>query len=111
MPIPHRMALLDRLQKALAEAQAHRPERQELVADEYDTIRIPGWVAFEREAMFRAVTEERAKLGKRPIPMDLVVRHERMASGHSDYSQKYAIYCMELVLDESPIQTGELWRA
>lgn len=99
-----RKLLLDRLDKVLAEAMTHRQEREKNVETEFDPYPVPGWVVFERDAMFRAVTEERAKLGKGPVTMDMLFRHEQMACGHSDYQKKYAIYATELVLDESPLQ-------
>lgn len=63
-----------------------------------EATREPRWVAFELEAMHKAVCDERAKLGKGPIPLSQVARVERLAMGHVDYASKYALYCAELVL-------------
>jgi hypothetical protein len=36
--------------------------------------------------------------------LDLVIRAERTACGHIDYVTKFAFYCVELVMDTSPLQ-------
>ena len=99
-----RTYLQSRLDQVLADAMKQRSKRQAEVTTEHDPYPVSGWILFEREAMFKAVLLERAKLGKGPISMDLLYRHERMALGHSDYQRKYALYATELVLDESPLQ-------
>jgi len=48
-------------------------------------------------AVWRATNEERARLGKGPIPLQRVKVAERMARGHIDYSLKLALYCEDLV--------------
>lgn len=55
----------------------------------------PGEI-FEHEAMWRAVNDERARLGRVPVAIADVVRVERLALGHSDYSHKFALYGAEL---------------
>lgn len=54
------------------------------------------WIAFERNTMHAAVNRERTRLGESPISLEAVERVERMACGHSDYSRKFALYCVEL---------------
>lgn len=79
----------------LTAAQKERPLRQDL-------IKLPdgseecGWVAFERETMHRAVNDVRAENGLDEIPIEPVLRAERLAVGHVDYSEKFALYCAEL---------------
>jgi len=50
--------------------------------------------------MFDMVTRERAKLGKGPVPFAEIARVEQLCLGHTDYSEKYALYCAELVFKE-----------
>ncbi len=79
--------LIATMHAALSEAQAVRHKRPDL-----------GWIAYERGVMFAAVQEERAKLGKAPVPLTEIERVERLACGHSDYTRKFALGCAELVL-------------
>lgn len=60
---------------------------------------LGGWIAAERALMLRETNECRAGLGKPPIGIERIMRVERMAVGHSDYSSKFALYCAELALD------------
>ena len=101
MPIlnqPPVVLLRDRILDALGKAQEKRNDLQGRVESEHDHFPIERWVLHEREVMFDMVARERAMLGKGPIPITEVVKVERMAQGHSDYSSKYALYCAELVL-------------
>lgn len=88
----------NRFRKVLIAAQEERPLRQELV-------RLPDgseeceWVAFEREAMHRAVNQVRAENGLDEVPVESVRRVERLAEGHYDYTSKFALYCAELALE------------
>lgn len=75
----------------LRKAQAERSNRQR-----FGPTGELEWVVFERETMFMAVHAKRAKMGKRPIGIDMIKRAERSASGHADYSSKFALYCAEL---------------
>lgn len=95
--MPSLTPLIDVLLPKLEAAQAERPKRGAFVKTASGREEL-GWVAFERDTMFDAVTRERAKLGKGPLPMKEIERVERMAVGHSDYSRKFALYCAELVL-------------
>jgi len=88
----------ERLQSVLQKASHDRDERPEIVEAPIGRGREPAWAAHEREVMHEAVTKERAKLGKGPIPLDEVMKVEQLAVGHTDYGEKFALYCAELVL-------------
>ncbi|MFB6904875.1 hypothetical protein ACFCWB_11480 [Streptomyces bacillaris] len=83
-----------RLLAALTAAQKQRDQRAELV-DGPDRPECE-WVAFERSTMHQVVNDIRAEHSLPPIPPDAVIRVERLAAGHSDYSQKFAFHCAEL---------------
>jgi hypothetical protein len=86
-------------------AAKERKSRQEMVADPVDPAwPIFGWILFEREQMHAAVNAERARRGLSPVDVQLVVRADRLASGHSDYSSKYPLYCTEIALGEDEPQ-------
>ena len=85
------------LLETLSKAQEERRQRQQLVR--VDGYSQPAWILFERETMLDATNRERAILGKDPVSEKDVLRVEKNADGHSDYSYKYALGCAELVLD------------
>jgi len=78
----------------LIAAQEERSSRPELI----DTPDGPEceWAAYERARMRNAVNEIRTERGLSPVSVDDIVRVERLAVGHSDYSWKFAFYCAEL---------------
>lgn len=92
-----RLAIRDRLKVALASAQQHRDQRPGIV----DTPHGPEceWVRYERAVMLDAVNAERAELGKPPALITEVETMDRMAAGHVDYTDKFSLYCTELVVD------------
>jgi phosphopantetheine adenylyltransferase len=94
--LTQKLALRDQFLNILTAAQGERPAR------EYVTDGELGWVIYERETMHRAVNEARAERGLAPVPLAAVERVESLASGHSDYSSKFALYCAELALQEQP---------
>lgn len=57
-----------------------------------------GWVLYEQLHLWGCVNEHREHHDRQPLPFEEVQAVERMASGHSDYTDKLALYCMELVL-------------
>lgn len=61
-----------------------------------------GWIAAERKVMLDETNEWRALLGKPPVTEDAVRHVEQWACGHSDYSNKFALYCAELTLGCGP---------
>lgn len=95
--------LRQRLDKVLETAckKARNGKHEQSVVTEYDPHPIAELVVLERNALFEAITNERAKLGKDPISMKSLVRCENQAFGHVDYFNKYVLYATELVLDES----------
>lgn len=61
---------------------------------EYDPIhRIPKWVVKMCEKLTEDISHVR---GDNTITLEQVLRADRMAAGHSDYSSKLALYCAEL---------------
>lgn len=94
------LVLKERLQGVLQRVSHDRDQRPEFVDKSKGRGTEPAWVVFEREQMHEAVTKERAKLGKGPIPLKEIERVEQLAVGHTDYADKFALYCAELVLKE-----------
>lgn len=62
------------------------------------------WHRREMEDLLSHINWERAQLDKDPITMRVLLRTERHASGHSDYTRKLALYAAELVI---PHNEGE----
>jgi hypothetical protein len=56
------------------------------------------WIAFEQQTMLDAVNRMRAERGDQPITLATLLKKERLAVGHVDYSSKFALYCAELVM-------------
>lgn len=99
--INHRTEVRKRITEVFDKAAKERKKREDWVKDPYDNDhRTLGWVIFERDKMFDAVTRERAMLGKGPIPMQKLVRVENCAKGHVDYALKFCLYATELVFDD-----------
>lgn len=90
----HLHALQQEMYRTLTQAQAERHLREELVDGEL------GWIRYERETMHAAVNQARSDRGLPPVPIEAVDRVEQQATGHSDYTKKFALYCAELVLKE-----------
>lgn len=62
------------------------------------------WLDVEINVMHHVVNCERSKRGLPDIPREMLVRHERMAAGHTDYSSKFALYCAELAMGISKLE-------
>ncbi len=60
----------------------------------------PEWLNHERNAMLEEDNLQRSIRNKSSISLDELIKVETMASGHVDYSSKFALYCAELVLDD-----------
>jgi len=58
---------------------------------------FPDWHNFEKLSMLAAVNEHRAELSREPRSLADIERVEQMASGHIDYTKKFALYCAELI--------------
>jgi hypothetical protein len=87
-------AATDVLRATLAAAQEERHMRSDLI-DGPDGPECE-WATYERARMHEIVNAIRAERGLAPVPVADVVRVERLAVGHSDYSLKFAFYCAEL---------------
>lgn len=75
----------DALLSELGEQQRRRQDR-------------PDWLTAEIDVMHRAVNRLRGERGLADIDRAAIVRVERSACGHIDYSSKFALYCAELAL-------------
>ena len=80
--------LTEKFEAILAEAQKQRPQRNKMVGGELE------WIVYERQVMFKAANSWRK------VSMEQIMKAERSACGHSDYSHKFALYCAEIVLEE-----------
>ncbi|MFD8609754.1 hypothetical protein [Streptomyces sp. NPDC059631] len=89
-------AVTDCLRATLAASQEQRQQRPDLIEGPAGTE--CAWVSFERARMHETVNEIRAEHGLPPVPLEEILRVEQQAVGHSDYSQKFAFYCAELVV-------------
>lgn len=91
-------ATYDKMLKTLKEAQEYRELLQEFVPSNNPREKYPeiGWVVHERQVMFDAVNDERKQRGFDPISITDLVRVETQATGHVDYTRKFALYCSEL---------------
>ncbi len=56
------------------------------------------WVIERWFVMFEEVNRQRKLLRKDPVELQAVKDADRMASGHTDYAEKFSLYCAELVL-------------
>lgn len=56
------------------------------------------WIEREEQFMFDLVNDERTRRGLSPIALEHVLMRARWATGHVDYSSKFALYCAELAL-------------
>jgi hypothetical protein len=81
----------NQLHKILVEAQAHRAERTDFHDGRF------GWEVYEEQTLLDSVNELRRQLGKSPVTADDIERAGIRAGGHVDYTQKFALYCSELV--------------
>lgn len=94
-----RRQLIDHFRKLLAEEQAKRPSREKYVR--WGDEDVPEWLKAELEMLRMEVNLQRRERGLRLVQMRDIRRLDTMASGHSDYSVKLAIYCAELSVGDS----------
>ena len=100
-----KFSVLASMKSVFDAAAKERKKRQEMVTDPTDPAwPVFGWILFERERMHAAVNAERARRGLSPADVKLIVRADRLASGHSDYASKYPLYCTEIALGEDEPQ-------
>lgn len=57
----------------------------------------PYWHDFEKMVMWKEVNRCRMSMGLEPVEFHRIARAEQMASGHVDYTSKFALYCAELI--------------
>lgn len=93
MTINDRLGLADKFHRILCEAQNKREEKNRWVDTELE------WVLYERITMFDAVNKERLAVGKKVLGLAEFMSAERSATGHCDYTKKFALYCAELVTE------------
>jgi hypothetical protein len=98
MTAVQRIALRDRMLHTFEAAAKLRDRRPEIVDDHGRPE--PAWVLYERAQMLVTINQARREQGKAPLADDTVMRAERLACGHVDYAEKYALYCAEIVLDQ-----------
>ena len=84
---------LEELKRALITASERRDERAEFNPESGELE----WVIHERRVMLGVTNRLRAGRGLRPVEEVAIVRAETSAMGHSDYVQKFALSCAELV--------------
>lgn len=87
-------AAYDDLHSTLVSEQDKRATRRGVVCGE------PEWVAAERDAMVDRVNLLRSRRGLWPLAVTDIRAKEDLACGHSDYTEKYAIGCADLVVAE-----------
>ena len=88
----------ERLYAVFCPLSKDRNKRQYMVDRPDRGGREPAWVAYERKMMHEAVNRERTERSKKPIDVVEIKRVELLALGHTDYGEKFALYCAELVL-------------
>jgi hypothetical protein len=59
------------------------------------------WRTYERAVMLEEVNRKRRGLAKAALKEHDISNIECLALGHTDFPQKFALYCTELVLDRS----------
>ena len=87
---------LEMFRKALMTAQEQREKKKEWVPDPINDTDAPEWILFERQTMFDLTNEERKLNGLPPATLHDILRAENCASGHIDYTNKFALYCLEI---------------
>jgi hypothetical protein len=93
-PMTTLKAATDCLRATLTAAQEERAQRPDLVSGP-DGPECE-WAAYERARMHAKVNEIRTDRGLPHVPLEDIMRVERQAVGHADYSLKFAFYCAEL---------------
>lgn len=90
-----RCEVRDREFQRLIESMLDRLSEQQDRRDEYEGT---AWFDAAIDVMHHAVNSERRERGLAAVDRGAIERIERMALGHSDYSQKFALYCAELAV-------------
>lgn len=87
----------DRLLRVLLDACKERAQRTEILTTEHGPDME--WAVHERKAMLEEVNTIRRRHGKDPVDLDAIEKADRQATGHIDWSAKFAFYCAELALN------------
>jgi hypothetical protein len=97
-PLDHTtlMALRDHLRWVLMDLAQQREDHRSRV-DTPSGLEMQ-WVVNERNAMLTEINLARQGWGKPPIQLEQVQRVENHAVGHSDYMDKFALYCAKLAV-------------
>lgn len=93
-----KMTAYDALHAALVAAQQERPQRDDWVPTA--TGQELGWVLHERDVMLAETNRWRIANGLPEIGLGLILRAENHASGHVDYTHKFALYCAEIAVGD-----------
>jgi len=97
--------LLEKFKKILVKAQTTRESNRELITyTNYlgKQATTSAWVVYEIQFMTEAINKVKKELGQTNfVTFADVERIEAQAAGHSDYSRKFALYCSELVHNNS----------
>jgi hypothetical protein len=89
----------DALHHMLVVAQEQRQQRNDWVPVE-DGGQEVGWVLYERAVMLAATNRWREVNHLPPVDEAVVRQAEDHATGHVDYTAKFALYCAEIAVGE-----------
>ncbi len=90
----HFSDLLSQMFRILSEAQKLRPQKSQWIGDELE------WMIYEREVMLKAINAIRLQRDRPEVTVQDVKRIENCAKGHVDYNRKFALYSVELALEQ-----------
>lgn len=93
-----RKSLIEEFEDLLGETQKSRAARSEEIR--WEGMTVPQWVPYELETLLRAINGKRSERGLAPCSMGDLLRVEKRALGHSDYTHKMALYARNLVEGE-----------
>lgn len=104
--LPSRRDLAKTLEATLIEAARERKARPEVITDPDTGQPELEWVLHERAVMLAAVNTIRDREGWPHLTAADLLRPETSATGHIDYTTKYALYAAELALTPPQILTS-----
>jgi len=88
-----------RLLKIFTAAQGKRSSRRRIIGGEVE------WVTLERQLMIDTVQKMRKEENLPLVPVEDILRAEREACGHTDYTVKFVRYCAEITIDGRLLRT------
>jgi len=86
----------DRLYATLTTAMKERDHRSDVM--DFMGRRELEWVVYERQMMLGMVNHLREERGLDDVTIEEIESVESMATGHSDYAKKFALYCADLAV-------------